>query len=449
MGYSMEILKEITFFDLTNWSVQYLLDTAFSYNQNFNLVKIDDFLTRNKTQIIIQDNIDYKRVTIKVRNGGVFLRDILKGNLIGTKKQFLIKKGQFLLSKIDARNGAFGVVPSEVDGAIITGNFWTFDVNYEIINPHFLSLIVTTSEFIKFCENASNGTTNRHYLQEDLFLDQKIPLPPLTEQNRIVANNNAKIKLANEQEQKAKQLEQEIENYLFEVLGIEKLENKENVKGLQFVHFKNLDRWDVLAKDLRILNGLANCKYELKKIGKVFDFLSRSWKKKEYKKDTFKYIELGAIDPTNGISELKEIKVKNAPSRATQEVKTGDLLIGTTRPYLKRFVIIEPEYEGNICSSGFSIIAPSSNYNLFYLKEFLMSYFGLEQLKNRMTGGTYPAITNNELKEILVPFPKIEIQNQIANHISTIKQQIKKLQTQAKENRKKAIQEFEEVKLCS
>ncbi len=440
----MQILKEITFSDLTNWSVQYLLDTSFSYNRDYNLVRIGEFLSRNKTPILIEDGIKYKRVTIKVRNGGIYLRDIVDGSNIGTKKQFLIKEGQFLLSKIDARNGAFGVVPKEVDGGIITGNFWTFDVNYNIINPHFLSLIVTTHEFIKFCENASNGTTNRHYLQEDLFLEQKIPLPPLAEQNRIVANYNTKIKLAQEQEQKAKELEQEIEDYLFDVLGIEKLEVKENVKGLQFVHFKNLDRWDVLAKDLRILNGLSNCKYELRKIDEVFNFPSRAWKKKEYKENTFKYIELGAIDPTTGITELKEIEVRNAPSRATQQVKTGDLLIGTTRPYLKRFVIIEPKYEDNICSSGFSIVAPSSDYNLFYLKEFLMSYFGLEQLKNRMTGGTYPAITNNELKEILVPFPKVEIQNKIANHISYLKQQIKDLQNQAKENREKAIQEFEE-----
>lgn len=44
---------------------------------------------------------------------------------VGTKKQFMINKGQFLISKIDARNGAYGIVPKELDGAIITGNFWT------------------------------------------------------------------------------------------------------------------------------------------------------------------------------------------------------------------------------------------------------------------------------------------------------------------------------------
>ena len=44
------------------------------------------------------------------------------------------------MSKIDARNGAFGIVPPEADGAIITGNFWVYDVNPEIANIDYLIL---------------------------------------------------------------------------------------------------------------------------------------------------------------------------------------------------------------------------------------------------------------------------------------------------------------------
>ena len=115
------------------------------------------------------------------------LRDEKIGIEIGTKNQFLIFKGQFLLSKIDARNGAFGVVPEDLDGGIITGNFWTFDVDYRVINPHYLTLLTTTQAFIGFCEQASNGTTNRHYLQESLFLNIKVPVPSLEEQEELVA----------------------------------------------------------------------------------------------------------------------------------------------------------------------------------------------------------------------------------------------------------------------
>ncbi|MEG1738749.1 MAG: restriction endonuclease subunit S, partial [Odoribacter sp.] len=166
-------IKTIPFSGLFNWSVQYLTETRISFNATYPLVRIDEFLKRNKTGIEIDNDEYYKRATIKVRNGGVFLRDNEIGSKIGTKNQFVINEGQFLLSKIDARNGAFGVVPAELDRGIITGNFWTFDVDYSKVNPYYLSLVVTTPEFIQFCEQASNGTTNRHYLQEPLFLDIK------------------------------------------------------------------------------------------------------------------------------------------------------------------------------------------------------------------------------------------------------------------------------------
>ena len=148
------LLQTVKFKDALNWSVAHLMESQFNYNKEYELIKIGEFLTRNKTQIIVQDDVEYKRVTIKMNNNGIFLRDKKFGKDIGTKKQFLIKEGQFLLSKIDARNGAFGVVTQDVDKAIITGNFWTFDVNYAKINPYFLSLITTTKQFKIFSQSA-------------------------------------------------------------------------------------------------------------------------------------------------------------------------------------------------------------------------------------------------------------------------------------------------------
>ncbi len=84
-------------------------------------------LTRRKDQVLVQESENYSRLTIRLNGGGIILRDRAPGSSIGTKRQFVVRAGQLLLSKIDARNGAFGIVPSECDGAIITGNFWTFE----------------------------------------------------------------------------------------------------------------------------------------------------------------------------------------------------------------------------------------------------------------------------------------------------------------------------------
>lgn len=153
---------------------------------SWKLMRFRDFLKRSKIPIEIQDNELYKRVTIKIKHNGVSLRDEEVGKQIGTKKQFILKSGQFILSKIDARYGAFGIAPEEVDGAIITGNFWAYDVDFSLVNIDWFNQFTNSQDFYDLCERASSGITHRKYLNEDSFLDNEIYLPSPEEQLQII-----------------------------------------------------------------------------------------------------------------------------------------------------------------------------------------------------------------------------------------------------------------------
>lgn len=437
-----KFLRFIDFKDFNSWSVKYLTDTDFNYNNQFDLVSISSFLERDKTPVDIEDEKNYKRVTIKINNGGVFLRDIEIGKNIGTKKQFQIKSGQFLLSKIDARNGAFGVVTDSVDKAIITGNFWTYNVDYKKVLPSFLSLITTTNKFMEFCQKNSAGTTNRHYLQEDKFLSQKIPLPSLDEQQALVSAYQAKISQAEQLEQQAKQLEQDIEEYIFSELNINfSINNSKIIGKLKFIEFKNLTTWVYNENEESFFSELNKTKYPLISLGSAFEFVTRTWKKNT---PTVQYIEIGSVHEKLGILETKEISSENAPSRATQIVNTGDLIIGTTRPYLKKFVIIEEYFNNFVASSGFAVIKDNqARYNLYFLNEVLKTQIGIKQFEIKMTGALYPAITQSELMDIKIPLPNIEIQNRIATEIKLKKEVQRKNIEDAFQLRQQAIQDFE------
>jgi len=167
-----------------------------------NFVPINKILTRNKTPLLIENNKIYKRVTIKLYGKGILLRDEERGNKINTKRQFIIKKGQLLLSKIDARSGAFGIVPDNLDGAIITGNFWAFDINEKLVNKKYLSYLLGSESFYSICKDASSGVTNRKYLKEDKFLQMKIELPTLNKQNKIIKELDSYQKIINEYKEK-------------------------------------------------------------------------------------------------------------------------------------------------------------------------------------------------------------------------------------------------------
>ena len=146
------------------------------------LTKIGEFLKRSKIAVDILDDEHYNRVTIRINHNGVSLRDNEIGKKIGTKKQFILKSGQFILSKIDARYGAFGIAPEEVEGSIITGNFWAYDVDKKKVNIDWFNQFTNSPVFYEVCERASSGITHRKYLDEKFFLNYEIMLPSVGEQ---------------------------------------------------------------------------------------------------------------------------------------------------------------------------------------------------------------------------------------------------------------------------
>jgi len=99
----------------------------------------------------------------------------------------VIRSQQFILSRIDARNGAFGIVSDFLDGAVVSNDFPTFHVDAQRLLPDYLGWLSRTHGFVDLCRAASEGTTNRVRLKEDRFLSTTIQLPPLDEQQRIVA----------------------------------------------------------------------------------------------------------------------------------------------------------------------------------------------------------------------------------------------------------------------
>ena len=119
---------------------------------------------------------------------GVVLRGEQTGSTIRTTRQWRVQKGQVILSRIDARNGAIGLVPDQLDRAIVTNDFWVFAVNEELAQPKFLDRFFGTHQFVEACQRASEGTTNRVRLQPTRFLQIEVPLPPLPEQRRIVVH---------------------------------------------------------------------------------------------------------------------------------------------------------------------------------------------------------------------------------------------------------------------
>lgn len=154
-------------------------------------VRLGEVLSKKTDWIDLDPDADYHQVTVRMWGGGVALRGIVKGSSIAATSQNKVQAGQFILSKIDARHGAFGLVPQALDGAVVSQDFPVFEVNEKSLLPEFLGWMSKTGWFVELCRLASEGSTNRVRLREDRFLNHKIPLPPVPEQLRIIEGLNA------------------------------------------------------------------------------------------------------------------------------------------------------------------------------------------------------------------------------------------------------------------
>lgn len=168
--------------------------------------RIGDILTRNKTRMTVEDGTSYKQVTIRTNYKGVVLRGVQVGTTIGTKEQFRVSAGQFILSRIDARNGAFGIIPDELEGAIVTNDFLAFDINENEVEIEFFNVFLQSPIFLEACIRASRGNTNRKRVDENFFLNYEVNLPSLREQHQLIKRiNKARAGIATAQHEITRQ----------------------------------------------------------------------------------------------------------------------------------------------------------------------------------------------------------------------------------------------------
>lgn len=88
-------------------------------------------------------------------------------------------------------------------------------------------------------------------MQEPLFLDIKVPLPSLAEQNKLVEEYNAIIEEGNKIDIQIESIRQKIQSYLLNAIGIKDSNNLENnktaecqYKYLKFTNLSDINRWD-------------------------------------------------------------------------------------------------------------------------------------------------------------------------------------------------------------
>lgn len=145
--------------------------------------KLGEFLAESREQG--SDGATARKITIKLYTKGVLPKEEKTAGSKSTK-YFVRSKGQFIYSKLDFLNGAFGIIPDNLDGYESTLDLPAFDVTAGL-NVRWLLYFVSREEFYSQQLGLANGGRKARRVNPKAFLSCKVRMPEREEQDRIVA----------------------------------------------------------------------------------------------------------------------------------------------------------------------------------------------------------------------------------------------------------------------
>lgn len=342
-------------------------------NQNWQKVPLGRTLTKSEEWITLEPDKRYKEVTVRLWGKGVNLRKEVTGAEIASPRRLVVRKNQFILSRIDARNGAFGLIPDSLDGAIVSNDFPVFNLDRSQIDPNFLNWMSKTTQFVDLCIAASEGSTNRVRLQENRFLSIPIPLPPPKEQRRIVERIEALAAKIEETKRLKKQIQQDSDKLL-------------------------------LGTFYKLISG-AN-EEPMREIAPIT--------RRPVKIDTTSsYPEIGIRSFGKGTFHKPNLSGWEIGSKKLYRVQPGDLLFNNVFAWEGAIAVVQPEDAGRVGSHRFIACVPTKEVvTANFLRFYFLTEEGLEKIGLASPGGAgrNRTLGLEKLEAIAVPVPPFEKQ---------------------------------------
>ncbi len=311
-------------------------------------------------------------------------------NVIGTdlSNYKIVGKGQFACNLMHV--GRDEKIPIALlytnERIIVSPAYWVFEVsNTTQLLPDYLMLWFRRNEFDR---NAWFYTDSdvRGGMSKEALMDMTLPIPPIEQQQKIVAEYEAITRRIRLNEQIIVKLE-ETAQALYRKMFVDGIDKENLPEGW---------RMGTLGEIAEINTDNISAKDKFKEI---------------------RYLDSSSVTQ-NVFDEYQIFNVlqDEIPSRAKRKVKHNDIVYSTVRPNLKHYGIIKDNVENVIVSTAFAVIrscySPISNELLYLI---LIDEKNTEYLQGiaEMSKATYPSITPEDISalKIAIPIESVSISN--------------------------------------
>ena len=339
-------------------------------------------------------------------------------------ESYLLKDGDILFARTGATVGKSYLVNSLQENAIYASYLIRVQT-YNQVLPEFVKYFFESGYYWSqiLCNSVGIGQPN---VNGTILANLMLLIPPITEQKRIVKELTKWLSIIDKIDRGKENLQDAIKHAKSQILDLAihgKLvpqdPNDEPATDLlkrinpkaEIIsdngHYQKLPKGWCLVKGKHIFNPMKSCK----PIG-----------------ETFKYIDIDAIDNKRQIiSNVKILKVANAPSRASRFTQKGDVVFSLVRPYLRNIAIVSEN--DCIASTGFYVCHPTEVLLPKYCYHLMISDYVINGLNEFMKGDNSPSINKGDIDNWLFPIPPLAEQKRIVSKIEEIFSQFDAIET--------------------
>lgn len=156
------------------------------------ITELHSFLSQHKDIVSIKPEESYRLVTIS-NKGIIHLRNIVHGVEIKGDTAYRIRAGSFIYSRLAAHTGSFGLVPPELDGAIVTSEMPVFEIDQDIVLSDYLIYLLRQKKFLNILFQLTKGM-GRVRIKEESLLNIRLPIhKDIADQRRMIDSLDSKF----------------------------------------------------------------------------------------------------------------------------------------------------------------------------------------------------------------------------------------------------------------
>jgi len=417
-------------------------------------VQLASILTPRREDVSLGEDGFSGWTPITIHFDGVIEPRDLRGKEGFKGRLFAVYPGDLVFSKIDARNGAIGLLPASIPQAMVTAEYPVYSIDEAQVEPEYLALLLRTGEFRRRVNDLVSGTSGRKRVEPEAFVGLGIPLPPLETQRAIVARwqqAQAEVKTL---EQQAIVVEEQSRRAFEAALGLAGLRPSRVRRLVTIVVYRHIDRWSPPSSELEELLKNAARHYPIVQVRSVVEFVQHGTGHPPASNPTsLRVLKINAV--TKGELDISEHKwIDDKPElRERFSLQIGDVLMCRTNGSLRLVgmpVVVEDTVENCVFPDKVFRVRCTEDIIPHYLAAVLKSPLGRMQIESaaRTAVGNH-AIGTSDILRFRIPLPPLDVQRDLVLRVEESRAEVTRLRAQAAHRAQEAQVEIEAAILGS